>query len=73
MAKIDVSSEMTGSIWKILVQVGQDVEEGDTLILIEAMKMEIPVAASDSGKVCEILVAEGDMVADGDVVVRLEQ
>ncbi len=73
MAKVDVSSEMTGSIWKILAQVGQDVEEGDTLILIEAMKMEIPVVASDSGKVCEILVAEGDMVADGDVVVRLEQ
>jgi acetyl-CoA carboxylase biotin carboxyl carrier protein len=73
MAKVDVISEMTGSIWKILTQVGQDVSEGDTLILIEAMKMEIPVIATDSGKVSEILVAEGDMVADGDVVVRLEQ
>lgn len=73
MAKIDVNSEMTGSVWKILVTVGQEVSEGDTVILIEAMKMEIPVVALESGKVAEILVAEGDMVADGDVVMRLEQ
>lgn len=72
MAKVDITSEMTGSIWKVLVEIGQEVAEGDTVILIEAMKMEIPVVAMDSGRVAEILVAEGDMVADGDVVIRLE-
>ncbi|WP_274626279.1 biotin/lipoyl-binding carrier protein [Arvimicrobium flavum] len=73
MAKIDIIGEMTGSIWKILAEPGQQVTEGDTVILIEAMKMEIPVAAPESGRVSEILVKEGDMVADGDVVMRLEQ
>lgn len=73
MAKVDVSSEMTGTVWKLLVQQGQTVAEGDTLILIEAMKMEIPVIAEDAGTVVEILVKEGDMVAEGDTVIRLEQ
>lgn len=72
MSKIDVTSEMTGSIWKVLVEVGQRVEEGETLIIIEAMKMEIPVTVFDSGRVAEIMVKEGDMVKDGDVVARLE-
>jgi len=73
MAKIDILSEMTGTVWKILVGLGQEVAEGDTVILIEAMKMEIPVVALEGGSVSEILVKEGDMVADGDVVMRLEQ
>lgn len=68
---IDILSEMTGSVWKILVAPGQPVAEGDTVIIIESMKMEIPVIAMDSGTVAEILVAEGDMVADGDPVIRL--
>jgi len=72
LSKIDVTSEMTGSIWKVLVEVGQRVEEGETLIIIEAMKMEIPVTVLDSGRVVEILVKEGDMVKDGDIVARLE-
>ena len=72
MARIDVHSEMTGSVWKILVAPGQEVAEGDTVILIEAMKMEIPVIAPEAGKVAEILVAEGDMVEDGAVVMRLD-
>ena len=69
---IDILSEMTGSVWKILVEPGQQVNEGDTVIIIEAMKMEIPVVAMDSGKVAEILVKENDMVEDGDVVIRLQ-
>ncbi|MEZ5810586.1 MAG: biotin/lipoyl-binding carrier protein [Rhizobiaceae bacterium] len=72
MAKIEIQSEMTGSVWKLLVENGQEVSEGDTLIIIEAMKMEIPVIATDTGRVSEILVKEGDMVADGDIVLRLE-
>jgi len=73
VARIDITSEMTGSIWKILATVGQEVSEGDTVMLIEAMKMEIPVIAAEGGTVAEILVKEGDMVADGDVVMRLER
>ncbi|MGR3640310.1 biotin/lipoyl-binding carrier protein [Alterinioella nitratireducens] len=69
---IDINSEMTGSVWKILVEPGQQVSEGDTVIIIESMKMEIPVVAMDSGKVAEILVKESDMVEDGQVVIRLE-
>ena len=69
---IDILSEMTGSVWKILVEPDQQVNEGDTVIIIEAMKMEIPIVAMDSGKVAEILVKENDMVEDGDVVIRLQ-
>jgi biotin carboxyl carrier protein len=69
---IDICSEMTGSVWKILVEPGQTVNDGDTVIVIEAMKMEIPVMAMDSGTVAEILVKENDMVEDGDVVIRLK-
>lgn len=69
---IDINSEMTGSVWKILVELGQQVSDGDTVIIIEAMKMEIPVVAMDSGKVAEILVKENDMVEDGQVVIRLQ-
>lgn len=69
---VDICSEMTGTVWKVLVEQGQRVEEGDTVMLIEAMKMEIPVVAMDAGTVSEILVAKGDMVADGDPVIRLD-
>jgi biotin carboxyl carrier protein len=69
---VEIVSEMTGSVWKILVETGQRVEEGQTVLLVEAMKMEIPVVAMEAGTVAEILVAEGDMVADGDPVIRLD-
>jgi acetyl-CoA carboxylase biotin carboxyl carrier protein len=72
MAKVLVESEMTGSVWKILVQVGSEVSEGETLIIIEAMKMEIPVIAPESGRVVSLLVKEGDMIAEGDTVAELE-
>jgi acetyl-CoA carboxylase biotin carboxyl carrier protein len=72
MARVDVTSDMTGTVWKVLVQVGQEVADGDQVILIESMKMEIPVVAMDAGRVAEILVAEGDMVSDGDAVIRLD-
>ena len=72
MAAIRVSSEMAGSIWKLLVAVGDEVVEGADLLLLESMKMEIPVAAPESGKLVEILVAEGDTVDEGTVVARLE-
>lgn len=71
MALIDVVSEMTGTIWKIHKSIGDAVDQDEILIIIEAMKMEIPVMAPEAGTVAEILVEEGAMIADGDVVMRL--
>lgn len=71
MAKIEVQSEVQGSVWKVLVQVGDAVEEGATLMLVESMKMEIPVVASEGGTVAEILVAPSEPVAEGQVVIVL--
>ncbi|MBA2507064.1 MAG: biotin/lipoyl-binding carrier protein [Thermoleophilaceae bacterium] len=68
----DVEAHITGTVWKIEVQVGQDVEEGDTLVILESMKMEMPVEAEDDGKVSEIAVSEGQSVNEGDKLVSLE-
>ena len=65
-------AEVSGTVWKLLVVVGQHVNEGDELILIESMKMEIPVITEDGGVVQEILVKEKDPVAEGQVVAVLE-
>ena len=67
-----VRSEITGSVWKVEVAVGQTVAEGDTLVIVESMKMEIPISAPASGVVTEIFVAEGEPVADDQVVVHLD-
>jgi len=72
MARIEVKSEITGTVWQIKKQVGEVVEEGDALIIIESMKMEIPVITEDPGTVKEILVKEKDPVAEGQVVAVLE-
>src|SRR3979411_219728 len=63
MAKIEVKSEITGTVWQIKAKVGDKVADGDTLIVIESMKMEIPVITEDGGTVKEILVKEKDPVA----------
>lgn len=65
MAETRVLSEITGSVWKILVQEGDVVSEDDSLAIMESMKMEIPVLAPAAGKVGKILVAEGDAVTEG--------
>ncbi|MBK7117746.1 MAG: biotin/lipoyl-binding carrier protein [Comamonadaceae bacterium] len=67
-----VRSEITGSVWKVEVAVGQTVAEGDTLVIVESMKMEIPISAPASGVVTEIFVAEGEPVADDQVVIHLD-
>ena len=72
MADIEVESEITGSVWKIVVKVGDKVSEDDTLIILESMKMEIPLLATDEGTVRAIKVAEGDAIAEGDVAVIIE-
>ena len=69
MARANVECETTGTVWKVLVEVGQSVEEDDDLIILESMKMEIPVCAPCEGVVAEILTAEGAAVSEGDTVV----
>jgi acetyl-CoA carboxylase biotin carboxyl carrier protein len=72
MARIEIESDVTGTVWKIEVEIGAKVTEGQTLIILESMKMEIPVLASDAGMVLEILVAEEEPVAEGQIVVVLD-
>jgi len=72
MARIDVKSEITGTVWKVITKPGDRVESGDTLVIVESMKMEIPVITEDGGTVQEIRVKEKDPVAEGQVVAVLE-
>jgi biotin carboxyl carrier protein len=71
MAELRVRSEIAGSVWKIEVAVGDQVAEDDPLVILESMKMEIPLLAPRAGTVIEILVKEGEPVAEGDVAVIL--
>jgi acetyl-CoA carboxylase biotin carboxyl carrier protein len=68
----DVQAHITGTVWKIEVAVGDTVEEGDTVAILESMKMEMPVEAEDEGTVKEILVQEGQSVSEGEALVVLE-
>ena len=68
----DIEAHITGTVWKIECQVGDEIEEGDTVVILESMKMEMPVEAEDAGKVAEIRVEEGQSVSEGDVLVVLE-
>jgi acetyl-CoA carboxylase biotin carboxyl carrier protein len=68
----DVEAHITGTVWKIEVAVGDSVDEGDTVVILESMKMEMPVEAEDSGTVKEISVEEGQAVSEGDTLVVLE-
>ena len=72
MARIEVKSEITGTVWKLIKQPGDQVEPGDTLIVIESMKMEIPVITEDGGTLKEILVKEKEPVAEGQVVAVID-
>jgi acetyl-CoA carboxylase biotin carboxyl carrier protein len=72
MAEIKVPSELNAIVWKIETSVGQAVSEGDTLIVLEAMKMEIPVAAPRGGTVKTVLVEEKQQVAEGQPLVILQ-
>lgn len=69
----EVEAHITGTIWKIETTVGAQVSEGDILVIIESMKMEMPVEAPADGKVVEIRCAEGQAVDEGDVLVVLEE
>ena len=68
----EVEAHITGTVWKIEVEVGDSIDEGDTVVILEAMKMEMPVEAEDAGTVKQILVEEGQAVSEGDPLVVLE-
>jgi acetyl-CoA carboxylase biotin carboxyl carrier protein len=67
----NVEAHITGTVWKIEVALGDSVEEGDTVVILESMKMEMPVEAEDDGTVAEIRCAEGQPVSEGDTLVVL--
>ena len=68
----NVEAHITGTVWKIECEVGQSIAEGDTVAILESMKMEMPVEAEDEGTVKAILVEEGQSVSEGDALVELE-
>ena len=68
----EVLAEMVANVWKVLVSVGDEVAEGDTLCILESMKMEIPVEATAGGTVSEVNVSEGGVVQEGDVIAVIE-
>jgi acetyl-CoA carboxylase biotin carboxyl carrier protein len=73
MAIVEIKTQMTGSVWKINVEINQVVSEDQELIILESMKMEIPIVAPEDGVIKEIKVNEGDFVSEGDVVILMEE
>ncbi len=68
----EVRAEMVANVWKIVAAEGDAITDGDTLVILESMKMEIPVLAEDAGTVTRLAVAEGDIVQEGDLIAVIE-
>ncbi|MEO3797885.1 biotin/lipoyl-binding carrier protein [Nonomuraea sp. B10E15] len=68
----EVRAEMVANVWKVVVREGDTVSEGDTLVILESMKMEIPVLAEDDGTVAQLKVAEGDVIQEGDLIAVID-
>jgi biotin carboxyl carrier protein len=68
----EVSAEITANVWQVRVEAGERVEHGDELVILESMKMEIPVLSPVAGTVAEVLVAPDDQVQEGDVLAVIE-
>lgn len=68
----EVRAEMVANVWKVLVAEGDSVGDGDTLVILESMKMEIPVIAEGAGTVGQLKVAEGDVVQEDDLIAVIE-
>ena len=73
MAKIEVTSEVAGNVWKVQAKVGEVLAEEDVIMILESMKMEIPVEAPVAGKLVELLVAEEESVDEDQVVAVIEK
>jgi len=67
----EVRAEMVANVWKVVTTEGDQVEDGDTLVILESMKMEIPVLAEEAGTVAKLHVAEGDVVQEGDLIATI--
>jgi acetyl-CoA carboxylase biotin carboxyl carrier protein len=68
----EIRAEMVANVWKVVKAAGDEVDEGDTLVILESMKMEIPVIAESAGVVARIAVGEGDVVQEGDLIAVVE-
>jgi acetyl-CoA carboxylase biotin carboxyl carrier protein len=68
VAVAEVRAEMVANVWKVVASQGDSVEDGDTLVILESMKMEIPVLAESAGTLSEFRVEEGQVVQEGDVI-----
>ena len=68
----EIRAEMVANVWKVVVSEGDPVEDGDTLVILESMKMEIPVVAESPGQVTQLKVAEGDIVQEGDLIAVID-
>ena len=64
----EVRAEMVANVWKVVATEGSQVADGDTLVILESMKMEIPVLAEEAGTIASLHVAEGDVVQEGDLI-----
>jgi acetyl-CoA carboxylase biotin carboxyl carrier protein len=71
-AVAEVRAEMVANVWKVVTTEGASVDDGDTLVILESMKMEIPVLAESPGTVTKLAVAEGDVVQEGDLIATIE-
>jgi len=68
----EIRAEMVANVWKVVAATGDPVEEGDTLVILESMKMEIPVLAESGGTLAQLAVNEGDVVQEGDLIAVIE-
>jgi biotin carboxyl carrier protein len=68
----EVRAEMVANVWKVVAAEGDTVADGDTLVILESMKMEIPVLAEGSGTLTKLAVAEGDVVQEGDLIAVID-
>jgi biotin carboxyl carrier protein len=68
----EVRAEMVANVWQVVASEGDSVAEGDTLVILESMKMEIPVLVEDPGTLTKLAVAEGDVVQEGDLIAVIE-
>ena len=72
MAVEEIHAEMVSSVWKVLVEPGSEVAAGDTLVILESMKMEIPVLTERAGTITELHVTEGEVLQEGDLIATLD-
>jgi acetyl-CoA carboxylase biotin carboxyl carrier protein len=68
----EIRAEMVANVWKVVAKPGDTIAEGDTLVILESMKMEIPVVAESGGVLSKLAVGEGDVVQEGDLIAVIE-